>query len=193
MISRNLGLNMSAREIKKMKPEEVDDLFDCPNLRYMANNSLAAINFLKKIILDIEKKVKSQVKMRKEFLMLLTIPGIGNILGLTISLEVGDIGRFPAVGDYSSYSRCVESKKISNGKKKGENKNKNGNRYLAWAYVEAAHFARRYCVKAQSFYQSKAAKTKPVVAVKALSNKLSKASYYIMRDQVAFDEDKLFS
>jgi len=193
MISRNLGLNMSGREIKKLKPEDVDDLFDCPNLGFMANNSLEAINFLKKIILDIEKKVESQVKMRKEFLMILTIPGIGNILGLTINLEVGDIGRFPAVGDYSSYCRCVESKRLSNGKKKGENNKKNGNRYLAWAYVEAAQFCRRYCVKAQSFYQSKAAKTKPVVAVKALSNKLSRASYYIMRDQVAFDEDKLFS
>jgi len=193
MISRNLGLRMSAREIKKLKPEDVDDLFDCPNLGFMANNSLAAINFLKKIILDIEKKVESQVKMRKEFLMILTIPGIGNILGLTINLEVGDIGRFPAVGDYSSYCRCVESKRLSNGKKKGENNKKNGNRYLAWAYVEAAQFCRRYCVKAQSFYQSKAAKTKPVVAVKALSNKLSRASYYIMRDQVVFDEDKLFS
>jgi transposase len=192
-ISRNLGLRMSGREIKKLKPEDIGGMFDCPNLVLMANNSLAAINFLKKIILDIEKNVKSQVKMRKEFLMLLTIPGIGNILGLTISLEVGDIGRFPAVGNYSSYSRCVESKRLSNGKKKGENNKKNGNRYLAWAYVEAAQFCRRYCVKAQSFYQSKAAKTKPVVAVKALSNKLSRASYYIMRDQVAFDEDKLFS
>ena len=192
MISRNLGFKMSNNEIKKLKPEDLEDLFDCSNLVFMANNSLAAIGFLKQIILGIEKKVKSQVKMRKEFLMLLTIPGIGNILGLTIMLEVGDIGRFPKVGDYSSYCRCVDSKCITNGKKKGENNKKNGNRYLAWAYVEAANFARRYCVKAQSFYQSKAAKTKPVVATKALSNKLSRASYYIMRDQVAFDEDKLF-
>jgi transposase len=158
----------------------------------MANNSLAAIEFLKKIILDIAKKVKSQVKLRKEFLMLLTIPGIGNILGLTIMLEVGDIARFAKVGDYSSYCRCVESKRLSNGKKKGENNKKNGNKYLAWAYVEAAHFARRFCVKAQSFYQSKEAKKNRIVAIKALSNKISKASYYIMRDQVAFDEDKLF-
>ena len=192
MISRNLGWKMSNNEIKKLKPEDIDGLFDCPNLVFMANNSLAAIKFLKKISLDIEKKVKSQVKMRKEFLMLVTIPGIGNILGLTISLEVGDIGRFPAVGDYSSYCRCVESKRVSNGKKKGENNKKNGNKYLAWAYVEAANFARRYCVKAQSFYQSKEAKKNNTVAIKALSNKLSKASYYIMRDQVAFDEDKLF-
>jgi transposase len=124
--------------------------------------------------------------------MLQTIPGIGDILGLTIMLEVGDIGRFPKVGDYSSYSRCVDSKRLSNGKKKGENNKKNGNKYLAWAYVEAANFARRYCVKAQSFYQSKEANTNSIVATKALSNKLSRASYYIMRDQVAFDEDKLF-
>ena len=192
MINRNLGLKMSNNEIKKLKPEDIEGLFDCPNLMFMANNSLAAIKFLKKISLDIEKKVKSQVKMRKEFLKLLTIPGIGNILGLTISLEVGDIGRFPAAGDYSSYCRCVESKRVSNGKKKGENNKKNGNRYLAWAYVEAANFARRYCVKAQSFYQSKEAKKNNIVAIKALSNKLSKASYYIMRDQVVFDEEKLF-
>jgi transposase len=192
MISRNLGLKMSNNEIKKMKPEDIQEWFECPNLVFMAHNNLAAINFLKQIILDIEKKVKSQVKMREEFLKLLTIPGIGNILGLTIMLEVGDIGRFPAVGNYSSYCRCVRSERLSNGKKKGENNKKNGNKYLAWAYVEAAQFCRRYCVKAQSFYQSKEAKTKSVVAVKALSNKLSRASYYIMRDQVAFDEDKLF-
>ena len=193
MISRNLGFKMSNNEIKKMKPEDIVQLFDCSNLVLMATNSWTTIEFLKHIIKGIEKRVKSQVKLRKEFQMLCTIPGIGNILGLTIMLEVGDIGRFPKVGDYSSYCRCVDSKRLSNGKKKGENNKKNGNRYLAWAYVEAAQFARRYCVKAQSFYQSKEAKTKAVVAIKALSNKLSKASYYIMRDRVAFDEDKLFS
>jgi transposase len=193
MISRNRGFKMPNNEIRKLRPADASDLFDCPNLAFMAQNSLAAIEFLKKTILGIEKKVKSQAKMRKEFLMLLTTPGIGNILGLTIMLEVGDIGRFPKVGDYSSYCRCVESKRVSNGKKKGENNKKNGNKYLAWAYVEAAQFARRYCVKAQSFYQSKEAKSNNIVAIKALSNKLSKASYFIMRDHVAFDEDKLFS
>ena len=43
------------------------------------------------------------------------------------------------------------------------------------------------------FSQRKMAKTKNVAAIKALSNELSRASDYIMRDQVAFDEDKLFS
>ena len=123
---------------------------------------------------------------------MLTTPGIGNILGLTIMLEVGDIHRFAKVGNYSSYCRCVESKRTSNGKKKGENNKKNGNRYLAWAYVEAANHAMRNCAKAQKFFQRKMAKSKRVLATKALANKLTKATYYIMRDQVAFDSQKLF-
>jgi transposase len=192
MISRNLGFKMSNNEIKKLTANDIEGLFDCPNLVFMATNSWVTIEFLKHVISGIEKRVMSQAKLRKEFTMLLTIPGIGKILALTIMLEVGDIGRFAKVGDYSSYCRCVESKRLSNGKKKGENNKKNGNKYLAWAYVEAANFAKRYCPKAHSFYQSKEAKTKNVVAIKALSNKISRASYYIMRDRVAFDEDKLF-
>ena len=113
-------------------------------------------------------------------------------MGLTIMLEVGDIGRFFKVGNYSSYCRCVDSKRLSNGKKKGENNKKNGNKYLAWAYVEAAHFAIRYIPKAQRFYQQKMAKTNGAVATKALANKLARASYFVMRDQVPFDEDMLF-
>ena len=36
------------------------------------------------------------------------------------------------------------------------------------------------------------AKTDKIVAIKALGNKLARASYYIMRDRVAYDSSKLF-
>lgn len=98
----------------------VDGMFNSPNLIFMAKNNIGVIQLLKKIITDIEKNVKSQIKLRKEFAMLITIPGIGDILGLTIMLEVDDINRFPKVGDYSSYSRYVKSERFSNGKIKDE-------------------------------------------------------------------------
>ena len=191
-ITRNLGIKMSSNEIKKLDMDDACDLFDCSNLVFMAQNNISTIKHLAKIIKGIEKQVKPQVELRQEFVMLTTTPGIGLILGLTIMLEVGDIGRFDKVGNYSSYCRCVDSKRVSNGKKKGENNKKNGNKYLAWAYVEAAHFAKRYIPKAQRFYQQKMAKSNGAVATKALANKLARASYFIMRDQVAFDEDMLF-
>ncbi len=91
------------------------------------------------------------------------------------------------------YCRCVKAERLSNGKKKDENNRRNGNRYLSWAYVEAANFANRFSPHAQTFYQRKMAKTNGIVAIKALSNKLARASYYIMRDQVPYDPKKLFS
>ena len=191
-ITRNLSLKMSGRAIKKLKEEDVEDLFDSPSLLLSAKSNIEVIQFLTKRIKAIENAVKSQTKLRKEFRLLKTIPGVGDILSLTIMLEVGDINRFSKVGNYSSYCRCVKSARFSDGKKKGENNRKNGNRYLSWAYVEAANFAIRFSQEAQKFYQRKMAKTNKIVAIKALSNKLARASYYIMRDQVAYDESKLF-
>lgn len=192
MITRNYGVKISSNAIKKLEEKDLEEMFDSPNLMFMAKNNVAVIQFFKQIIKDTEKQVKSQVKLRKEFEMLLTITGIGDILGLTIMLEAGDIRRFSKVGDYSSYCRCVKSERLSNAKKKGENNKKNGNKYLAWAYVEAANFAIRHSLKAQRFYQRKKANTNGIVAIKALSNKIARASYYVMRDRVPFDEDKLF-
>jgi len=191
-ITRNLGIKMSGNEIKKLDMDDACGLFNSSDLVLMAQNNISTIKHLGKIVKDIEKKVKSQVQLRKEFVLLTTIPGIGLILGLTIMLEVGDIGRFPKVGNYSSYCRCVGSNRLSNGKKKGENNRKNGNKYLSWAYVEAAHFAIRHSPKALRFYQRKMARANGAVATKALANKLARASYFIMRDQVPFDENMLF-
>jgi transposase len=81
---------------------------------------------------------------------------------------------------------------LSNGKKKGKGNTKNGNKYLAWAFVEAAHFAIRFNSKIKSFDQRKKAKSKAVVAIKAVAHKLCRACYYIMRDRVPFDVTKAF-
>jgi len=191
-ITRNLGYKMSSRDIKRLDESDADTLFEDPFLILAARSSISAIQFLRTRIAEIEKAAKSHVRLKPEFEYLLTMPGIGNILGMTIMLEVGDISRFPTVGRYSSYCRCVKSERVSNNKKKGEGNRKNGNKYLAWAYVEAANFANRFYPEVQSFYKSKKAKKNGIVAIKALSNKLARASYYVMRDQVPYDPKKLF-
>ena len=42
----------------------------------------------------LEKRVKSEIKLRPAFKLLLTVSGIGEILGLTIMLESGEMERF---------------------------------------------------------------------------------------------------
>jgi transposase len=169
MITRNRGLNFSGAVVKNIMDFFVDKLFDSPHLRFTAKKNLAVIRFLDGAIKEIEAEVKSQAKLKKEFEMLLTMTGVGDILGMTIMMQVGDISRSEAVGNYSSYCRCVESKRLSNGKLKGKNNKKNGNKYLSWAYIEAANFSRRFCPMAKKFYQRKLAKSNKVLATKALA------------------------
>lgn len=191
-ITRNLGYKMSSREIKGLDESDASKLFNDPFLILTTKENISTIQFLKKKIKTIENDVLSHTKLKPAFKQLLTMPGIGKILGMTIMLEVGDISRFPKVGNYSSYCRTVKSERFSNKKKKGEGNRKNGNKYLAWAYVEAANFANRHYPEVQSFYNRKKAKRNGVVAIKALSNKLARASYYVMRDKVSYDAKKLF-
>lgn len=192
MINRNLGIHISGNQIKKFKKEDAQQVFDHPFLVMAAKSSISVMEFLKERIMLIEKQVTPRINIRDEFKCLQTIPGIGKILALTIMLEVDDIKRFPKVGNYSSYCRCVKSERFTNDKKKGEGNQKNGNKYLSWAYIEAANFARMHCKYAKRFYQRKEAKTNGLIAKKALANKIARASYYIMRDQLEYDPKKLF-
>lgn len=106
-----------------------------PYLVSTALHQMETIRFLDRQIKEIESEVEGKIELDETFQKLLSIPGIGRILAMTIMLEVGDIGRFETVGNYSSYCRCVKAQSTSNGKKKGNNNRKNGNRYLAWGLM----------------------------------------------------------
>ena len=60
---------------------------------------------------------------------LLTVPGIGNILAMTIIPGVGDIERFTKVGNFTSYRLCAPAQRLSDGKSKRSGNRKNGNRH----------------------------------------------------------------
>ena len=85
--------------------------------------------------------------------------------------------------------RC-RAKWTSNDKTKGKGNKKNGNKYLAWAFSEAAELARRYDNPARAYYNKKSAKTNFMTAHTALAHKLARAAYFVMRDQVPFDPAK---
>jgi transposase len=192
MIARNRGVERSASVLVHLDNESIEEMFDCPALVSTALHQMETIRFLGKQIKAIEAEVEAVVELDKAYRGLLTIPGIGKILAMTIMLEVGDIRRFEKVGNFSSYCRCVKAQSTSNGKKKGDNNRKNGNRYLSWAYVEAANHNKRSCPRARKFVERKTAEKNYTVAIKALANKLSKASYFIMRDQTTYDPSLLF-
>jgi len=194
IITRNCGMKMKTNDIKRLRENRVYPLLaDNEDLALAGQVSKDSIDFLTRQIRGIETFLEKKLEIKDAYKGLVMLPGIGKILGLTIMLETGPVTRFEKVGNYASYCRAVSSQWTSNGKSKGKGNKKNGNKYLSWAFSEAAEFARRYDDKARAYYNRKLRKTNFMVAHAALAHKLARAAYYVMRDQVEFIPEKIFT
>ena len=191
LIARHSGVRLSANEIKKLEIDQLAAYLEAPIL-LGGQITHQARCWLDEAITQIEHELQKQLTPREDYRLLQSIPGVGPALGSTIALETGTIERFPSPGYYASYARCVKSEKISNGKRKGQGNKKNGNKYLAWAFMEAAHYAAIWSPPIKRYYQRKQAKSHVLVAKKAVANKLARACYHMLSRQEAFDVQRAF-
>ena len=191
--AREFGARINSNQVKRLGLPEIEAMPLPEDVKLALEAHVAVIATLSLQIEVIERRIKEQLVFRAEYRLLESVPGIGRILAPVILLETGPIERFADVGNYASYARCVESRHTSNGRKKGEGNTKNGNKYLAWAFIEAANFARRYHVPAQRFYERKKARTNNLVATKALAHKLARAGYHILKEGKPFDAARCFA
>jgi len=193
ILMRQTGARKSSNAIKQMSAEQVEELAFAPDVTLAVQANRAVSEVLQQQIEVLEQRLKERLRPQTEYHLLRTVPGIGEVLATVIMLETGPVTRFAEVGNFASYCRCVDTLRESNGKKKGEGNGKNGNKYLAWAFVEAANFALRYCPPAKSFYERKKRKTNGVVAIKALAHKLARACYHILREHKPFEVSRCFA
>jgi transposase len=189
---RTLGKRLGLREVKAMSVERAQASFTHASDQLLCGEQVELMGQLEESVAKIEKHVLAMTKDWTTFQRVQEVPGIGKILGLTIALETGEPSRFAGAGHFASYCRCVKSQRESNQKKKGENNRKCGNRYLSWAFVEAAHFAVRFDATCERFYERKKRKTNVAVATKALACKLAKAAWHVMHDNVAYNPQRVF-
>ena len=192
-LTRNPGLTFSGNRSKQRSEGEGEQGLPVSEIALAVKSTLAVLGCLEEQIESVERAVLERAKGKEVFQSLLTVRGSGHSLGLTILRETGTVDRFARGGQFAAYCRCVGRQKLRNGKRKGEGNTKNGNKYLAWAVVEAANFALRYNPRIRRFYQRKQAKTNGVVALKAVAHKWARAGYYGMRDQGPFAVNKAFA
>jgi transposase len=193
IMARETGGRMKSGVIKQLTAEQVQTFGFSVDVSLALESNRAVSEVLQGQIEALEQRLQGRVKLHAEYRLLKTVPGIGEILATTTMLETGAITRFAEVGNFASYCRCVDSLRESNGKKKGEGNTKNGNKYLSWAFVEAANIALRYCPQAKSFYERKKRNTNRIVAIKALAHKLARACYHILREQKPFEVNRCFA
>jgi len=192
LYTRTTGQEMALSRLKGLEVKEAQKLYEHPANQLIAGMQIKHIEQLTESIEKIEKAVMGCARELPYYAKLETLPGVGRILAMTITMEVGEIKRFADPGRFASYCRTVEAQRTSNSKKKGENNSKCGNKYLAWAWVEAANFARRYDEQCRKWFDRKAAKTSKVIATKALACKLAKAAWYLMAEGTDYDPRRMF-
>lgn len=191
-IANHTGITLPANELKQLEPGDLAAVIDDPFTLRSIDSAIRLMAVLEDEIGEIQKMVVSSARKKKGYALLRSIKGVGELLAATILCETGDIKRFRRVGNYASYCRCVRAEHMSNGKKKGEGNRRNGNPYLSWAFAEAAHFAIRFQPAVKRYYERKKQKTNARVAASTVAHKLSRATYYILRDQVPYRPEMLF-
>lgn len=191
--ARQWGTPMRSNQVKPLTTEGVDRMDLAEDVALAIKANVAVIETLATQIDLLEKCLQACLGVRPEHALLTRVLGIDRVLARTMLLETGPIERFASVGQFASYARCVGSVHSSNGKPKGEGNTKNGNPYSVWAFVEAAHCARRYSPEARRFYERKKARTNPVVAIKALAHKLARACFHILKEGKPFEVSRCFA
>lgn len=130
--------------------------------------------------------------------LLMSLPGIGRILGAVLAWEIGDIDRFAGPGSLANYAGLVPTVHASGGKRYLGPVRKDANHYLKWAYVEAANvivtqqeaWAQRHVVRLYRRLRGPKGHAKAVVAV---ARHLAEASYWMLKKQEPYREPRAVS
>ncbi len=166
-----------------------------PETRYSVSEQLELIDGVEQSIAQAEERIKEVIKEDHTMQLLRTIPGVGPILAIVIALEVGDVNRFSTEGKLASYAGKVPRVSSSGGKTYYGRVRPDVNRYLKWAYTEAAnvivlqqhrlpdcHVLRLYWKVRKNKGHAK--------AVTAVGRHLAEATYWMLKKNIPYQEPK---
>jgi transposase len=142
------------------------------------------------IVAKLERQILAQAKHhdRKAFELLQTVPGIGEMLALTILYEMHSVARFDSQQQFSSYCRVVKCERTSGGKITGGGNQKIGNPYLKWALGEIIIHAKAFSPQIKLYYEKLQAKFGKGRAKSIIAHQFAVAIYFMLKNGEVFDE-----
>ena len=147
-------------------------------LAFQLRQLLAQIAFTRGQMAELDAELARMV----EGSPVLTIPGVGTVLGAGILGEVGDASRFASAKKLLAFAGCDPSV-FESGEFVGSRAPKRGSPYLRWYLWLAADMARRYDPALGAYYAKKRSEGKcHKVAVSAVVRKLVSIIYAVLRD-----------
>jgi transposase len=180
-------------EVKnKSEREAMLRRFEDGEIKLNLESDLELIKKLDEQISIIEKRIKQKVKIddKESYSSLLSFPGIGPIIALTILYETNGIERFGTVQKFSSYCRVVKTQRESNGKRTDNSNQKIGNPHLKWSFSQASVLMVRYSPEIRKYFEKLMNKMGKNKARAILRHKIAIAVYYSLKNKERFNLEK---
>jgi transposase len=152
---------------------------------------LVTVDFVEIQIEEVEKRLEAIMQVTAEADLLKTLPYVGRILGMVMTLEIGRVERFPSAEHLASYAGLVPRVHASGGHTRLGQICGDVNQYLKWAFIEAGnlvvihqkHLAGQHVVR---LYQRVKRKRNHQKAVVAVARHLAEAAYWILKKQEVY-------
>jgi transposase len=177
--------------------QELDQLFQQlpPQTRFANSLLLEEFDDVQKRILRMEERMEEALEDSPEVRLLKTLPGVGRILSAVIALEIGDVKRFPSAGHLASYAGTTPRVISSGGKTRFGKLRGDVNRFLKWAFIEAANLVSCSHRRNPEAYLSKLyvrlkAQKGHAKAIGAVARNLAEASYWMLTRNEEYKEPK---
>lgn len=192
-IFRQHCMNITPKEVKNKTTRR--ELINRMSDQYLQSNiemNLDLIDFFDPKLNKIEREIRAQAKEhnRTTHNLLLTVPGIGEMMSLVILYEIGDMNRFQSAQKFSSYCRLVKCERESGGKRYRGGNQKIGNPYLKWSIGEIIIHAPRTSPVINNYYERITNKYGKKKAKAIMNHKFGVAIYYMLKNKQGFDEKR---
>ena len=187
------ALSVTKDDLYDLALENLKVLVPDETLRCQMESYLAVIRVLNDRIKIMESLIQKKAKEDGMVRRLRLLPGIGPILSTTIRYEIGDLNRFQHSKNFLSYCGLAPSIKMSNFKKKGEGDPRNRNKYLRWAFAEAA-VELLHKPKVKKYHDKLVKKKGPVKAKGIIASKMARVAFMAMTNpDFKYEEHRLFN
>jgi transposase len=157
----------------------------------LLNTHLELLDNIQDQIKDAERWIKQALSNHPEIAIVRTIPGLGKILSALVALEVDDIHRFSHPGKLCAYAGLVPSTYASGGKVRHGHLLPTCNRWLRWAYVEAAWIAQWTSPYCHNYFERIKRRKGANSANAALARRLCEITWYCLKENRAYEEREL--
>jgi len=167
-----------------------------PQTRLTTLELLGQLDLVQQQMAQQERRIEELVSLTPAMQRLMSLPGVGRILAVVLALEIGEVSRFASAERLASYAGTTPRVHASGDKQRFGRLRPDVNRYLKWAYVEAAncvqlhraHYPQRHVTQ---LYERIARRKGHPKAIGAVARHLAEASFHVLSRQEDYREPTL--